>query len=113
MSEMPPTPPSEPLPPSEPFPSSLTPPADKSWAAIVSLVCGIAALPGGCCCCLVGWPLAIAGIVFGVLGLKSRQDMLAKAGIGISAFALLVPIVIWILSAIFHIAVPYTHPNWR
>jgi hypothetical protein len=107
MSEIPPTPPTEPL------PSFSTPPADRSWAGIVSLICGAAALPGGCCCCLVGWPLAIAGIVFGILGLKSKQDMLAKVGIGLSAFALLVPVVMWILSAAFNIAIPYTHPNWR
>ena len=91
-----------------PQPTEITPsgPADKSWAAIVSLISGIVAVVPGGCCCLVGWPLGIAAIIFGVLGLKSQKAMFAKIGIGLGVLAFVITVILWILSAVLHIAVP-------
>ena len=98
MSDMPPPTPPADVPP--------TTPADKSWAAIVSLIAGIVSIVPGGCCCLLAWPMAIAAIVFGVLGLKSQKSMMAKIGIGLAVLGFLIPLVIWLLNVIFHIAVP-------
>jgi hypothetical protein len=98
--QQPPTTPTDPVP-------YQTPPgkSDMAWAAIVSLICGIVSLPGGCCC-LIGWPATIAGVIFGILGLKSSKSGMAKLGIILSIVGIVISIILYILSMVFNIAVP-------
>jgi hypothetical protein len=60
-----------------------------NWVAIVSLVCGITALLGACCCWPIGIVIAVAGIVCGVLGLGSEARGIAIGGLLTNAIALL------------------------
>ena len=88
--------------------STLPTPAkgDMSWAAIVSLICGIVSIIPGCCCGCFGAPLAIVAIVFGILGRKTRQGLLAKIGLGLGAAWIVFIIVYVILVFVFGVAVP-------
>jgi hypothetical protein len=68
------------------------PEGDKKGLAIASLVIGILNL----CAWIIplcGGPLAIIGVVLGVLGLKSSQRTLAIVGIVLSGLALLLVII--------------------
>jgi hypothetical protein len=98
--QLPPTTPTDPVP-------YDTPPAksDMGWAGVVSLICGIISLPGGCCC-LIGWPASVAGVIFGFLGLKSSKGNLAKIGIILSIVGLVISIILYILSFFFNLAIP-------
>ena len=52
----------------------------KDWAAITALVCGILSIP----CCLAygaGVLVAIAAVVFGIIGIKSTKKGMAIAGL--------------------------------
>jgi hypothetical protein len=73
--------------PAMPPPTSAPPPADRAWAAITSLVLGVINL-----CAwffpICGGPVAIAGIVFGILGLSSSRRGLAIAGLVLGVIGL-------------------------
>ena len=64
-----------------------------SGKAIASLVCGICSL-FGCMLWPLTVPIAIAGIVLGLMSLKSANGNLAIAGIATSIFSLLLSIVV-------------------
>lgn len=58
-------------------------------AAITSLICGILSLPLGCCWC-IGLPVAIAGIAFGISGMKDPKSKgMATVGLALSVVGLL------------------------
>jgi len=84
-------------------PSSYGKPASgdpsKDWMAIVSLVTGIL----GLCAWLLpicGFPIAIAAIVFGVLGLKSSKRTLAIVGLALGGLCILLSIVSMIIGLV-------------
>jgi hypothetical protein len=69
-------------------------PADMrpDWYAITSLILGILSLGAWflpCC----GAPVTVTGLVFGILGLKSRQRTLAIVGIVLTSIGLLATLV--------------------
>jgi hypothetical protein len=68
------------------------PPSDKQGLAIAALVLGIINL-GAWCLPICGLPLAIAGIITGILGLKSSQRVLAIIGLVLSVLGLLLSII--------------------
>jgi len=68
-----------------PQPASPSAPAQM---AITSLILGIVSLCFSCCC-LIGLPTAIVGIVLGNRGLESRHRGFAIAGIVLSVLGLL------------------------
>jgi len=80
---------------------------DKKGLAIASLVLGILNL---CSWFLpiCGGPLAIVGIILGILGIKSSQKTLAIVGIILSALGLLATIVNAIVGAIWGLS----NPDW-
>lgn len=63
----------------------------KNWMAITAISLGGANLLSWLCP-LCGFPMGIAGIIFGVLGLKSRQRILAIVGIALSSLSILLTI---------------------
>ena len=74
----------------------------KDWMAIVSLVAGILALctafiPIICCVAPI---LAIAGVVLGILGLKSTKRVLAIVGLALGGLALLAQVIILLVGVI-------------
>jgi len=82
----------QPVSPEMPQPVQPAPAGNKQGLAIAGLVLGIVNL-----CAwfipLCGGPLAIVGIVLGVLGLKSSKRTLAIVGIALSALGLLLAII--------------------
>lgn len=86
-----PVPPVQPIPPAQPMPI----PGDRRGMAIASLVLGILSLCGSIFWFCAG-PLAIVGIILGVLSLKSTARSMALAGIIISAIGIILSIV-WII----------------
>ena len=68
--------------------------------AIAALCLSIASL---LCCCIVYLqiPVAIAGLVFGILGVKSNQKVMAIVSIVISAISLVLGITMLISSIVF------------
>ena len=87
---------SEPLPPDQGPPVYETPTSPKGpsdWIPIVALILGCLNVLSWCLP-LCGCPVGIAGIVFGVLGLKSntRRGM-AKAGLIMSVISMLFTLV--------------------
>jgi len=70
----------------EPPPAPSSSPAEQM--AVASLVLGIVSLCFSCCC-LIGLPASIVGLVLGIKGLDSRQRGLAIAGIVLCALGLL------------------------
>jgi len=69
---------------------------DRGWAGITSLVLGIVNLFAWCLP-ICGGPLAIVGIILGVLGLKSRNRGSSIAGIILSVIGLILSI-IWTIA---------------
>jgi hypothetical protein len=96
---------SEQFPPITP-PAAPTPVGDKKGLAIASLVLGILNL---CSWFLpiCGGPLAIVGIILGILGIKSSQKTLAIIGIVLSALGLVATIV----NMIAGVALGLSNPN--
>jgi hypothetical protein len=95
---------------SEQFPPvvpTTAPSGDKKGLAIASLVLGILNL---CSWFLpiCGGPLAIVGIILGILGIKSSQKTLAIVGIVLSGLGLLATIV----NAIAGLALGISNPDW-
>ncbi|HEY4693880.1 MAG TPA: DUF4190 domain-containing protein [Bellilinea sp.] len=85
------------LPPSlepELLPPPVTPaaPTERGWAAITSLVLGLINLLTWCIP-ICGGPLAIAGVIFGFLGLKSSNRGFALAGIILNAIGIALSII--------------------
>lgn len=64
----------------------------KNWMAITAAVIGGVNLISWCLP-LCGFPLAVAGIVFGILGLKSSLKGLSLAGLIVSGISLLFTLV--------------------
>lgn len=64
----------------------------KNWMAITAAVIGGVNLLSWCLP-ICGFPLAIAGIVFGVLGLKSSLKPLSIAGLVVSGISLVFTLV--------------------
>ncbi len=64
------------------------PPSPGDNAAIASLILGIVSLFFSCCC-LIGLPASIVGLVLGIMGLQSRQRPMAIAGIVLCSIGLL------------------------
>lgn len=77
-----------PAPEYEPPPASVPPSTPAEQMAITSFVLGILSLCFSCCC-LIGMPMAIIGLVLGIKGLESRHRGLAIAGIVLSAIGIL------------------------
>ena len=76
----------------ETLPPVVEQPKDKSGLAIASLVLGILSL----CAWIIpfcGGPFALAGIILGVLGMKSKQKGMAIAGIVMSAIGIILTII--------------------
>ncbi len=71
----------------------------KDWMAIVSLVASILGLCTGFIpiICCVSPILIIAGIVFGILGLKSTKRVLAIVGLALGGLAIVVQGIILII----------------
>jgi hypothetical protein len=66
---------------------------DKNWASVSSMVCGISAIP------LILLPfagifLAIAAIIFSIIGFKSRRRGMAIAGIICGSIGMLISIIV-------------------
>lgn len=82
--------PNTPLQPDQIIDATPTPTAEpnRQGAAITALVLGIVNL-GAWCLPICGLPLAIAGIIAGILGLKSTQRTLAVIGIVLSVIGLI------------------------
>ena len=83
---------------------------EKNNYAVFSLVLGILSLCFACCpavivpCCIpVAVIFAIVGLVLGILGLKSEKRTMAIIGIILSALAIIIPILLFILSTVFSI----------
>lgn len=74
-------------------PASLDPEERMNkWYAMFSVAFGVISL----CAVIIpicGGPLAILGIIFGVLGMRADNPALAKAGIGLSSMGLLILVV--------------------
>lgn len=97
--QFPPVPPAPPLAPA--------PAGDKKGLAIASLVLGILNL----CTWLLpicGGPMAIVGLILGILGLKSSQKTLAIIGIVLSGLGLLASLI----NGIAGLAFGLSNPNW-
>ena len=77
----------------------------KDWMAIVSLVCGILSLCGWLLP-LCGFPLTIAAVVFGILGLKSTKRTLAIVGLAAGGLAFLLTVVNAIIGAVAAVSNP-------
>ena len=80
-------------------PVEIAPVKDKSGLAIASLVCGILSL----CSWLIpfcGGPIALAGIILGVLGMKSSKKSMAIAGLVMAAIGIILTIINSIAGAI-------------
>lgn len=62
--------------------------------AIASLVCGIVSVVLGCCAWYITLPVAIVGLVLGILCLNKKKDgrTMAIIGIILSAFGVLIGI---------------------
>jgi hypothetical protein len=77
----------------------------KDWMAIVALVTGIL----GLCAWLLpicGFPIAIAAIVFGVLGMKSGKRTLAIVGLALGGLCILLSLVNAVLGAVIGLSDP-------
>lgn len=72
-----------------------------SGMSIASLVLGIIGIVIGCCYPVVGLICSIVGLVLGIQGYKQSNTGLGIAGIVVSAIALLMDIIIWIIQAVF------------
>lgn len=69
--------------------------------AIASLIVGIVSIPA-LCVCYAGVPLAIVGVIFGALSLRTRNRGMAIAGIACSAATLLLLVVLIIVAVMFN-----------
>ena len=69
------------------IPYATPPQKDNSWMAITSFVLGLVGLMSWCIP-LCGFPLAIGGIILGVMGLKTRHRTLAIIGIILCSLSL-------------------------
>jgi hypothetical protein len=83
-----------PLPPLAPDPALAV--RDNSWAAITSLVLGILSLCGAVIP-ICNFLIPVAGLIFGFIGLKSRQRTLAIIGMILSALVLIGLVILTIL----------------
>lgn len=79
--------------------------------AVASIVLGATSLPAACCCTLLSLPLSIAGLVTGVMGLKTKDRGLAIGGIVLSAVGLLLTAGSLVM-AVLQIALQ-NHPMFR
>lgn len=77
----------------------------KDWMAIVALVTGILSLCGWLIP-LCGFPLAIAAVVFGILGMKSTKRTLAIVGLAMGGLSFLLSLVNAIAGAIIGLSDP-------
>ncbi len=89
--DLPPSPPAPapsppPWPPGYPLPPPVPPLGPKTDPfAVTALVCGIVSLPFGCCCPFLGGPLAVVGVVFGILSIgRIRKDPQNLGGEGLA-----------------------------
>jgi hypothetical protein len=65
---------------------------ERGWAPVTSLVLGLINLLTWCIP-ICGGPLAIAGLIFGFLGLKTSKRGIALAGIILNAIAIILSII--------------------
>lgn len=72
------------------------PSSDRGWASITSLVLGIINLIIWCLP-VCGGPLAILGLIFGIMGLKAQNRGLAIGGIVLNAIGLILSIIATII----------------
>ena len=95
----PPAPEFVPPPPEPPAPDIIIPPGtpmtNRQGLAIAALVLGILSL-GSFCLVFCSTPLGIAGIITGILGLKSSRRGLAMAGLILSVIGILVSVILFI-----------------
>jgi hypothetical protein len=84
-------------------PSQFGPPATTNSKAVVALVLGLAGL-GFWCCPLIGLPITIAGLVLGIMSLRSSSRGMAIAAIVLSSVGLALTIVNAILGAVIALA---------
>ncbi len=77
------------------------PPQRRNGMAVASIVLGATSIPFMCCCSFLGMPLAVAGLVTGILGLKSTDRGLAIGGIVLSSIGLLLTAasVVWAIAS--------------
>jgi len=68
------------------------PTSERGWAGITSLILGLINLLAWCLP-ICGGPMAIAGLVIGILGLKSTNRGLSIAGIILNAIGLILTII--------------------
>ena len=74
-------------------------PSRNRTFAIYSLVLGISGLVLSCCCPLLTLPLAITGLVLGIMARQSEQRAMATAGIALSIVALVLALLNAVLGA--------------
>lgn len=74
------------------------PPAGGEWMGITSMILGILTL-GAWCIPLCGFPLSVAGLVLGIMGLKTRSRGMAIAGIVMCSIGLALSIINAIIGA--------------
>jgi hypothetical protein len=60
----------------------------KDIFAILSLIMGAVGFTGSCCIPLCGCPVALAGVVLGIVGLQSTKKSLAIVGIALNGFTI-------------------------
>lgn len=96
----PPAPEYTPPPPEPPAPEIITPPSmagpDRKGAAIAALVLGILSL-ASFCLVFCAAPLGLAGVITGVVGLKSSRRGMAMAGLILSILGIGVSVLLFIL----------------
>jgi hypothetical protein len=80
-------PPARPIAAPEPRPVGLRPPTDRETNAIASLALGLCGL---ClfCCCPIGLPCSLIGLILGIAGLESDRRRWALVGIVLSCLGL-------------------------
>lgn len=69
--------------------------------SIAALVLGILGIVLGCCWGVLGVIFGAIGLVLGILGNKQSKTKLGTAGIVVSAVAIGLGLIIWIIGAVF------------
>jgi len=72
-------------------PAPMEPSGGQSGKAIAALVLGICSVIFWCCP-LLGFPVALAGLILGLMSMSSQSRGMALAGVCLSAFGLLLTI---------------------
>lgn len=75
--------------------------------SIAALVLGILGIVLGCCWGIVGVLCGVIGLILGILGNKQSKTKLGTAGIIVSAVAIGLSLISWIVGAVILTSVPW------